>query len=201
MPPLAVQRSDSRPSTEPYSNSNSNSFSRPSYPQPYIHGLQTEPNGMAGAGGALSRYQSEFGNGQAPTQSFSGDYNLNHSTRMPIDYPRLPNPPPLPPLTRSTYAASPPVPTRPAAVQPAPVRSNSGLGNLSKAPYASASSAMQIRNSRVAGGNSSWSGIGGEERIGLTGLKNLGNTCYMNSTIQCLSATIPFARYFTGNYN
>ena len=30
------------------------------------------------------------------------------------------------------------------------------------------------------------------------GLQNLGNTCYMNSTIQCLSATVPFARFFTG---
>lgn len=35
-------------------------------------------------------------------------------------------------------------------------------------------------------------------QIGTTGLKNLGNTCYMNSTIQCLSATVPFARFFTG---
>jgi ubiquitin carboxyl-terminal hydrolase 8 len=37
-----------------------------------------------------------------------------------------------------------------------------------------------------------------EMQIGTMGLKNLGNTCYMNSTIQCLSATIPFARFFTG---
>jgi ubiquitin carboxyl-terminal hydrolase 8 len=35
-------------------------------------------------------------------------------------------------------------------------------------------------------------------QIGTMGLKNLGNTCYMNSTIQCLSATVPFARFFTG---
>ena len=30
------------------------------------------------------------------------------------------------------------------------------------------------------------------------GLSNLGNTCYMNAPIQCLSATVPFARFFTG---
>lgn len=35
-------------------------------------------------------------------------------------------------------------------------------------------------------------------QIVTVGLKNLGNTCYMNATIQCLSATVPFARFFTG---
>lgn len=37
-------------------------------------------------------------------------------------------------------------------------------------------------------------------QIGTSGLKNLGNTCYMNATIQCLSATVPFARFFTGKW-
>lgn len=35
-------------------------------------------------------------------------------------------------------------------------------------------------------------------QVGFSGLKNLGNTCYMNAPIQCLSATVPFARFFTG---
>lgn len=36
-----------------------------------------------------------------------------------------------------------------------------------------------------------------DTQITTTGLRNLGNTCYMNATIQCLRATVPFARFFT----
>lgn len=37
--------------------------------------------------------------------------------------------------------------------------------------------------------------------IGVAGLKNLGNSCYLSSIVQCLSATIPLARYFLGIRN
>ncbi|TVU25493.1 hypothetical protein EJB05_27992 [Eragrostis curvula] len=37
--------------------------------------------------------------------------------------------------------------------------------------------------------------------VGLTGLHNLGNTCYMNSAIQCLVHTPEFATYFCQDYH
>ncbi|KAL8278990.1 hypothetical protein RQP46_008659 [Phenoliferia psychrophenolica] len=167
----------------------SSTSNRPSYPQPHLNGLASSTSSANFARPPASQAHDQSQQSYSPYQSTT--------PRTSIDYPQLRQPLSLTQQSPTTSSrppppipahALPPTPlARPAAVQPAPMRSSSSFSGVAVSPYAT----PNTNSSRFANQINF-----GDDAIGLTGLKNLGNTCYMNSTVQCLSATIPFARYF-----
>jgi len=115
--------------------------------------------------------------------------SLQHpSSRGPIDYPELASAPVLRPPPVAASPASERRDSRPPQYQPPqPVVGTVSAGGVIGG---------QLKPPRI---NSDYPvTYWGDVQIGTSGLKNMGNTCYMNAPIQCLSATVPFARFFTG---
>ncbi|KAI8814498.1 hypothetical protein BJ742DRAFT_671533, partial [Cladochytrium replicatum] len=59
------------------------------------------------------------------------------------------------------------------------------------------SATSNFRSSYGGGGYASY--IDNGLPVGATGLNNLGNTCFMNSALQCLSNAVPLTKYFLGS--
>ena len=111
----------------------------------------------------------------------------------------IPPPPTSYPISASSKVGS--TSTMDASITQINPRSSSKLAFASNTPKQLAPPAVPPKPVlTVADGNKATFSVSSlySSSIGVAGLKNLGNSCYLSSIIQCLSATMPLARYFLG---
>ena len=129
----------------------------------------------------VSPYYSDVDSFLRRFPSVHDQQSMTMPARRPVGAPPRREPPP---------PSMPSVPTRPAPAIPRP--SYSGQADLaqSQAPLARVTSGARaplyssVSMSRT-------------RKLPRTGLTNFGVTCYMNATLQCLSATMPLSAFFT----
>lgn len=126
---------------------------------------------------------------ETPASPFLPDYETFLRRFPSLEQQSMVLPPkrPIVPTKRYDPPPIPPVPTRPPPAIPRP--SYSGQADIiqAQAPLARVTSSTR---------QPYYSSNLERRKTPRTGLTNFGVTCYMNSTLQCLSATIPLAQFF-----
>ncbi|KAF9038559.1 hypothetical protein BJ165DRAFT_1407705 [Panaeolus papilionaceus] len=166
-PPITYPTFSTRRISPTTSGSNNNPFS----PPPPRVDIASPP--QASINPVLSRKRSDFVD---PSQAPYSGSGFNGHAQPEVDYPNL---------NHTALIRPPPAAAPPSGARDRPV----------PAPF---SPTYNNPDAKLRANTYDWPvKYWGDEQIGVSGLKNLGNTCYMNAPIQCLSATLPFARFFT----
>lgn len=162
------------------------------YPDIKPNTSSTSTRPPAASGSAIQRRNTFIDN---PFHGFTGTQSqLYDKPPIPAKPTRLLPPPPPPPAVPPHGVVA---PQRPASVGPV----ETAAPPLPFKPSSLTVSHQSVVDSRYTPvSDSSVSQMGGFT-IGTMGLKNLGNTCFMSSIIQCLSGTIPLARYLICKLN